>query len=1203
MLFVYSLSIAQYVPTAPWMQQIQRTKKQKNTKEATSLQFSEIVDAFHRYWQGRDHEEKGSGYKPFMRWSEFYKNGVLPDGTLPSPSFLNNAWQQKQAMPTQRITTATQWEPMGPFDHAQAGSWNPGQGRVNVVLIDPTNSNTIYVGAPSGGIWKSTDRGATWKPLSDNLPQLGVSGIAVAHNDPNIIYISTGDDDGSDSFGIGVLKSVNGGQTWEETGLKFSDQFSAGNDIYIDPANADLLWVATRKGLYKTANAGKDWKRVLAGNIQDVKLKPGDATVLYAVSQNTFYKSEDGGDTFDPIVEGLPTQSGRLVIDVTPAAPENVYVLSAKTDFSFQGLYRSKDSGMSFAKTNEAMNIFESKQAWYDLAMAVSDQDPEMIFVGCINIWMSTDGGNDFRRINQWNAPRSATYTHADIHFLRYTNNRLLCGSDGGIYISDDNGSSFTDYSTGLQIGQFYKIAVAENQTSDHLTGGLQDNGGFGLQDTTWNAYHGGDGTNCIMVPNKPNTYYGFTQTGSHLYRTDDRGVTREADVFGPERGNWVTPLAVDDQGAIYAGYTSIYKLQDASFVKQTTFDFGGNIDCLEFDPINTAIVYAARGRNLYKSIDKGVNWELIAIQNTGIVSIEVHNDNSDMIYLATSGSVNGKVMQSTDGGQNFTDITGDLPTEGKFVIKHHKGTASIYLGTYLGVYHKNGEDAWANYSGNLPAVAVRDLEINLHDQLLLAGTYGRGIWKAPLEAEGAVDVPVLTAPIGLNAFNITANSVGLSWAAVLDQNVTAYGVYQDGIRIQTVTRSNTVVTNLQGGSSYNFTVRSLDDASNESLDSQVVVVTILADGNVVQSAVTTNEIPGTIQVEAYDNGGEGVAYHDADVANRDAVARVEEAVDLQETTDIGGGLNIGWVMDGEWLEYTIASITTGTYTVDIRVASALTGTKSVHLSLDGQQIAATAIPVTDGWQEWQTITMQNVVLEGGTNKVLRLGIVGGGFNINYLRFSTTTAANNYRFMAKGVSGQEQLMFTVGDQEIGTYTMSTSWQEYTATSDLEGVLRVHFINDSIGRDASIDYLAKNELVFQAETQLINTSVWQNDTCGGSNAPEMHCNGYIQFDTTTELPAPAIASVPDAKKIGMLKNVQKNVHMMPNPMYGSLQISMDQKPTTDVSIVIYDSIGRVVTQIKTMQQYQQINVSEYTSGLYFVKVTAIDMLVQQTILKK
>lgn len=812
-----------YNSSAPWMQDLNQNKKSSDTD--SSFKFQEVTNAFDTYWAGKNHLQKGSGYKPFMRWQEYWKNSLLPDGSMPTPGDLWNAWEEKNNMTSSSANLAASWTPMGPFNHEVTGSWSPGQGRVNVAIVDPNNPNTFYIGAPAGGIWKSTDKGLNWTSLADDLPQIGVSGIAIDPNNSNIVYISTGDDDANDSYSIGVLKSTNGGNTWVKTGLEFTNSQTSANDIYIDPANSNILWVATSQGVYKTTNAGSTWTKTLNGDIKDIKIKPGNSNIIYAVTKNSFYKSTNAGNSFSKIQSGLPSNSGRLVLEITPANPNYVYVLSANTrnaNYGFQGLYRSTNSGSSFTKTQETTNIFESSQAWYDLALTVSDTNANIVLVGCLNVWKSSDGGNNFTKINNWSSPQQATYTHADIHFLRYYNGKLFCGSDGGVYLSENNGGSFTDLTKGLQIGQFYRISVAENSSSNNVVGGLQDNGGYARNGNTWNNFYGADGMDCAVSGTNPNTYYGFIQSGRSLYKTTNRGTTQTRVTDGPEAGNWVTPLVSDKDGNIYAGYSSFYKLNNNSFQKVSTFSFGGQLDQIEVDPSNTNNIYVSRKKDLYRSTNKGVNWTKIHSSDTNISSIEVHNDNSNIIYISTSGfaanGVSNGVFKSTNQGSSFSNITGNLPSEAKNVVRHQKGTETIYVGTYLGVYYKQGNNNWENYSDNLPNVSVRDLEVNYTDQVLLAGTYGRGVWKIPLAGSSTADTEAPTTPAGVTASNATQNTIDLSWTASTDNvGVSGYDVYQGNTVIGTVTTTTYQATGLSPNTAYSFRIKAKDAAGNQS--------------------------------------------------------------------------------------------------------------------------------------------------------------------------------------------------------------------------------------------------------------------------------------------------------------------------------------------------------------------------------------------------
>ena len=863
LLLLFSVNLfAQFNEDAPWMKKTQETGK--NSPQT----MQEMVASFNAYWSQHDKDKKGSGYKPFKRWEYQWSNNTHPDGTLATPGELWSAWQTKIASrnATSRASSATtaktsNWLPVGPFSHTNTGSWSSGQGRVNVVYVDPSNANTIYVGAPAGGIWKSTDAGVNWAPLSDNLPQIGVSGIVVAHNNSNVIYIATGDRDASDTYSVGILKSTDGGVTWNTTGLSFANTFTTASDIYMHPTDANTLWVATSAGLYKTTNAGVSWTNVLSGNIKDIKIKPGDPNTIYAVKPSSFHKSTDGGATFTTITSGLPASSGRLVIDVTPANSAYVYVLSSTTGHAFQGLYRSTDSGTTFTKTASTTNIFESTQAWYDLALGVSATDANVVFTGCLNVWKSSDGGASFTKVNNWSSPSAATYTHADIHFLRFYGNKLYCGSDGGIYVSSNVGTSFTSLTTGLQISQFYKISVSK-QTSSKMVGGLQDNGGHGYSNNQWKNYYGADGMDTGVDPTNENKFYGFIQSGGTLYISTTAGDNLSSSVNGPESGNWVTPLAINSTGQVFAGYTKVYRLNGTSWVASTT-SFASAAENLVIDPSDDNKMYVSDGTKLYKSTDKGVTFALAYTFPTTVKDIRVHSTNSNTIYAVTSGTA-GLVYQSTDGGATFTSINNGLPAIAKNVIVHQGQNPQnpLYLGTYLGVYYKDDSmSAWEPFDTNLPNVPVTDLEINYIDNNITAATYGRGIWRSSITLDGG-DTVAPSAPTNLAASGTTQTTTNLSWTASTDNvGVTGYDVYQGATLKATVTTTSYAVTGLTAATAYTFSVKAKDAAGNISASSNTVNVTTLPAVAVYcasQGNSVADELIGRVQIGTINNPSTG---------------------------------------------------------------------------------------------------------------------------------------------------------------------------------------------------------------------------------------------------------------------------------------------------------------------------------------------------------
>ena len=765
LLFVFvlncSISFAQFNEMAPWMDAVEK----KQNGDAT---IDEIKNAFDTYWSDRNHKKRGSGYKPFMRWENHWRNKVNPEGYLISPQQMWQEWEKKNNHVSRNAiqNAVSNWEPIGPYSHTNTGSWSSGQGRVNVVVVDPSNPNTLYIGAPAGGIWKSIDAGVNWIPLSDYLPQIGVSGIAVDHTNSDIIYIATGDKDASDTYSIGVLKSLDGGLTWNTTGLTFTNTSTLASEIFMHPSNPQILWVATSNGFYKTINGGTTWVRKLTGNVKDIKIKPGNPDVIYAVTPNRFYRSVNGGESFVEISSGMPTNSGRLIIDVTPANPEYVYVLSARTNWSHQGLYKSTNSGQSFVKTLNNVDIFESDQAWFDLALAVSDTNAEEVYTGVLNIWKSTNGGSSFVKINSWSQPFQASYTHADIHFLRFYDGILYCGSDGGVYVSSNGGSSFTDLTATAQIGQFYKIAISK-QTSTKIAGGLQDNGGYALNGGVWQNFYGADGMDMAIDPNNSNIMYGFIQNGGGLYYTTNAGASLAGSIDAPDgqNGNWVTPLAINSAGQLYSGFGGLYKLVNNSWILHSTTSFlSGNLERITIDPTNDDIIYVGDGNRLFKSTDAGITFSPTINFNSSITGIEVNSSNNNFVYVTTSGN-SGSVFRSANGGLSFVNIGQGLQTIGKNVIKHQGNNVNnpLYVGTSLGVYYRDDTMAtWVPFDIGLPNVDVTDLEIHLLDQKIIAATYGRGIWQSPIPTQLAQNDVTLVSIEGIvtNEINCNVNSI-----------------------------------------------------------------------------------------------------------------------------------------------------------------------------------------------------------------------------------------------------------------------------------------------------------------------------------------------------------------------------------------------------------------------------------------------------------
>ncbi|MDH3795976.1 MAG: hypothetical protein OER83_03790, partial [Flavobacteriaceae bacterium] len=750
-------AFGQFNESAPWMAELRKKSNPTARSQDQLYSFDEINEAFLRYWEGKDIRARGSGFNPFMRWQNYWQYQVNERGYLPSSSEIWNAYQNKASSAEATNPTAN-WTSIGPFAPGIYSGQLPGTGRINAVAVDPNDPNRWYAGAPAGGIWRSDDAGSTWTNLFDNFLQIGVSGIAIDPNDSNTIYIATGDDDAADSYSIGVFKTTDGGATWTPTGLGPAETTVSAlmNEITIDPTNSNILWLGTNTGLFKSIDEGASWDLKLNGNITDFKLKPGTSETVYAVSNSAYYKSTNGED-FSEITDILPTSSGRRVLGVSSADPEVVYILTANIGsqgFGYQGFYKSTDGGETFTESPNTTNLMESNQAWFDLALEVSPTNANEVFMGCLNVWKSLNGGDSWIRLNQWFS-NNPSYTHADIHTLKFFDDKLFCGSDGGLYVSENNGISFTDHTAGMAIGQIYRLSVSK-QNAARMINGLQDNGGQVLDGGQWNNYHGGDGMDNAIDPTNPDILYGLVQFGSLLNISTNSGQSVglvQSPSGGSVLGNWITPLAISSTGELFVGYDAVYKLNGNSW-EQLSETIGVNsIEDLEVDPNDPQVIYAAESNGVYRSSDGGNTFTafFFADPSSIISDMAINGTDGSAVYITTSNRVGisqyeqlqnprgvFKIPVNPDGSAGLeSDLTLNLPADQAYFSIVHQARHSdnpIYVGTNLGIYRlDDGLSEWEEYFTNFPSVAVSDLEVNLDDELIIASTYGRGVWQSPI--------------------------------------------------------------------------------------------------------------------------------------------------------------------------------------------------------------------------------------------------------------------------------------------------------------------------------------------------------------------------------------------------------------------------------------------------------------------------------------
>ena len=735
-----------------------------------SQNFYEVQKEFNDYWENKT-IEKGKGWKQFKRWENFMEQRVFPDG-LQYPELLLEEYNKLQATNNQfNMLPPNVWQQVGPSNvPLESSGRKRGIGRVNTIAFHPTDANTIYVGAPAGGFWKSVNGGQTWQTSTDFLANLGVSDIAIHPTNPDTIYIITGDRDGGDTYAYGLLKSYDGGTSWQMTGLSFNiTQYYKGNRILIDPNNPNVLIVATSNGIYRSVDGGNTFVNTFSISITSMEFHTTNSNVIYGGSKGStsVYKSSDNGITWAQAGTGLPSQSDvvRACVGVTADNPSVVYALFGGNNNGFYGVYKSTDEGQTWSQQANSPNLLgwsttgsdSDGQAWYDLAFEVSPQDENTLFVGGVNCWKSTNGGQSWNINTHWYGGGGATYMHADEHMLKYNplNNYVYSGNDGGLYYSSDNGNIWTDISDGLQITQFYSLGVSQT-VQDKVITGAQDNGTFLKTATNWDAVIGGDGMECIIDYTNANIMYGA------LYYGDIRKSTNGGNSFssiGPSNnGAWETPYELDRNNPeiMYIGYDELHKTTDGGNswnIITNNETNGGKIDEIGMSKSNSNVIYFSDGANIFTTTNGGGSW--VNINNNlpykTISYIIVHPNDANKVWVTLSGyTATEKVYKTIDGGNTWVNISGTLPNipVNCIVLDESSNNENLYIGTDLGVFITDSTlTDWNMFNNNsLPNVIVSELEIQYQSNKLIAATYGRGLWN--------IDLQITSPPIADFSYN-----------------------------------------------------------------------------------------------------------------------------------------------------------------------------------------------------------------------------------------------------------------------------------------------------------------------------------------------------------------------------------------------------------------------------------------------------------------
>ncbi len=690
-------------------------------------------------------------------------------------------------------------------------------GRIADIVIDPTDPSTWYVAVGSGGVWKTENASTTWTPVFDDEGSYSIGCIALDPNNPNTVWVGTGENVSGRhvGYGDGIYRSRDGGATWENMGLKNSEHIGM---IRIDPRDSNTIFVAVQgplwsgggdRGLYKSTDGGQNWRKVLGdghGNtdeddqytgVNEVHMDPRNPDVMYAVTWQRLrnvavvmdggpgtgiHKSEDGGETWRELTNGLPEEMmGKTGLAISPQDPDTIYA-TIELDNRTGGFWRSDDGGESWEKKNDYLSGATGPH-YYQEIFASPHFEGHVYQMDAL-MRMTQDGGDTF-------IPLPHETKHGDHHALAFREddeNYLLIGTDGGVYESFDLGKTWR-FVNNLPITQFYKVAVDYDEPFYNIYGGTQDNnsqGGpsrtmnqVGIRNSDWFVTMFGDGHQSAVDPNNPDIIYAQWQQGNltrYDRRTGERVYIKPQAREGepPDRYNWDSPILISPHNSktLYFGTQRVWKsdnhgdswtpisadlTRNENRVRQPimgrTWSYDAprdlwamsqfnTITSLSESPLVAGLVYAGTDDGLIQiTEDGGANWRTVN-KLPGVPDRFFVNDikadlyDANTVYVVVddhkSGDFAPYILKSENRGRSWKSISGNLPERHVLwrVVQDHVKPGLMFVGTEFGVFFTvNGGGTWTKLKGGAPNIPFRDLVIQTRENDLVGATFGRSFY------------------------------------------------------------------------------------------------------------------------------------------------------------------------------------------------------------------------------------------------------------------------------------------------------------------------------------------------------------------------------------------------------------------------------------------------------------------------------------------
>jgi len=727
-------------------------------------------------------EDKTSSSKipgSYKAMEQFSKIHAYPDG-VPTTGYMQAYKVHKRAIESQKNLRNADWQAMGPWNTA---------GRTLTIGVNPQDDNTIYVGSASGGLWRSRNLGLdlSWERIETGFPVLGVSTIAFADQDSTVMFIGTGEvynvevtgNDGAyratrGSYGIGILKSTDGGENWTHSLDWTYSQNEGVWMIKVAKTDPNIVYAGTTQGVHKSIDQGETWELVFENPIvTDVEIDPSDPNKIVIACGNFdtagkgVYYSEDGGENWTQS-NGIPsTFMGKIQLAQSTSDPD-IFYASVGNGFGggdeYTWLLRSDDGGKNFMIRNEF--DYSRWQGWFSHDVAIDPDDPDEIIVVGINMFKSINGGLSLLPVS--NAPSGlilgdipilgpdgpSDYTHSDHHFILYhpaVEDLILIGTDGGVFISYDGGTNIRSANAGLQTTQFYNGFSVSDVDENKAIGGLQDNSTSFFKGTqAWSREIGGDGSWTAINDENQNILFGSFQNlrirksvnGGNSWFSVSPSVAGDRPLF-------IAPFVISKSNPdiLYAGGTFLHKTFNGGENWNITNEGeplnGDPIFALDVSDVDENIVYAGTAPQtqlaaLFTTQDGGETFtEVNPVSDRIVNDIAVFPGAPGSAIAVYSGFGTGHVYRTDSFGVSWMNITNNLPdVPTNAVAINPYNLDEIYIGNDLGVYiSQDGGVSWEPYVSGMPSAFIAlDLKISKANNMLWVATHGNGAYQTPLE-------------------------------------------------------------------------------------------------------------------------------------------------------------------------------------------------------------------------------------------------------------------------------------------------------------------------------------------------------------------------------------------------------------------------------------------------------------------------------------